>query len=187
VEHPDVMRIVTVCTHNRTRSVMTMALIQAGLDERLGPGRADVRSLGFGPESLPPIPDAVDAMRRRGLDVSGHRSRRVTAERLDDVDLVLASERQHVVGVAGMVPELFSRTFTLPEFVGLVADDSGDRAEPLSEWLDSLSQGRDPGDYLRTPIPELADPTGLSRRRFRAATDRIEAQCVTVVDSLAPS
>jgi protein-tyrosine-phosphatase len=78
VVDPDVLKILTVCTHNRTRSVMSIAMLQAGFDQRLGSGRAVERSLGFGPKDVPAISVAVDAMQRRGLDVPGHRSRWVT-------------------------------------------------------------------------------------------------------------
>lgn len=72
------LTILTVCSHNRTRSVMTMAMLQRNLDGLLGAGAVVVRSLGFGPDDMPSIPDAVAAMARRGLDTSGHRSRQVT-------------------------------------------------------------------------------------------------------------
>ena len=35
---------------------MSMAMLQAGFDERVGAGRAEVRSLGFGPEGIPAFP-----------------------------------------------------------------------------------------------------------------------------------
>jgi protein-tyrosine-phosphatase len=137
----DFIKILTVCTHNRTRSVMSMAMLQAGLDDRLGPGKAMVRSLGFGPEGLPAISDAVDAMKRRGLDVSGHRSRQVTATNAEAADLILTAEKDHVIKIGAAAPEVFRRTFTLPEFCDLAsvvpAGPGG-----LSEWARELSHGR---------------------------------------------
>jgi len=184
---PEPLQVLTVCTHNRTRSVMSMALLQAGFDRRLGPGRVVVESLGFGPEGYPAIESAIDAMRRRGLDVSAHRSRRVTAERVDTADLILASERQHVVKLAAESPTASRRSFTLPEFTGLLASDPPVHGRPLAEWATDLSEPRRPVDYLRGQVPEVVDPTGWSKRRFEKATSQVEALCDEVVDGLSPS
>lgn len=181
------MQILTVCTHNRTRSVMSMAMLQGGFDRRLGVGRVVVGSLGFGPEGLPAIDAAVEAMARRGLDISGHRSRRVTADRIEPADLILASEREHVIKVFAESPDAFRRSFTLPEFCGLVAAApvAGDRS--LAEWAAELSLSRRATDYLGNRVPEVADPTGSSRRRFERATARIEVMCTEIVDRLSPA
>lgn len=181
----DVLKILTVCTHNRTRSVMSMAMLQSQLDQRLGRGRALVRSLGFGPEGLPAIADAVDAMARRGLDVSEHRSRQVTAGRVDQADLVLTSEKDHVIGIAAESPDAARRSFTLPEFVALATGAPARPDRSLQEWASELSADRSPADYLTTPVEEVADPTGSSRKRFEAATAEIEVLCQRVVDLLA--
>jgi protein-tyrosine phosphatase len=181
----EVFRVITVCTHNRTRSVMSMAMIQAGLDSRLGEGWAVVESLGIGPDGRPPITEAVGAMRRRGLDVAGHRSRRLTAERLAGADLVLVSEKRHVASVAGPAPELFAATFTLPEFCELSDVCKRSRGTTLTAWLGQLGAGRNAAAYLRADIPEVVDPTGLSRRRFEAATLGIETMCAAAVEALA--
>jgi protein-tyrosine phosphatase len=183
----DVSTILTVCSHNRTRSVMSMALLQAGFDRRLGSGRVTVRSLGFGPEGLPPISCAVEAMRRRGLDVTGHRSRSVTATRVQSADLILASEKDHVVKIAAISPAAYRRTFTLPEFCERIPSDPLANGRAFAEWMTDLSTGRRAGDYLHSAVPEVADPTGQPQRRFEAATVGIEELCAAVVDVLSLS
>ena len=183
----DVLKILTVCSHNRTRSVMSMAMLQAGFDQRLGPGRAVVRSLGFGPEGIAAFSDAVDAMRRRGLDVTEHRSLMVTAERVASADLILASEKDHVIKIASVSPTASRRTFTLPEFCDRIASDPLADGRTLAAWMTDLSEGRSAGEYLRSEVPEVADPTGSSRRKFEAATVGIEELCATVVDGLSRS
>jgi protein-tyrosine-phosphatase len=179
------VRIATVCTHNRTRSVMAMALLQAGLDARLGAGWAEVESFGFGPEGIAAIPDAVAAMKARGLDVSAHRSRQVTAERLGGVDLVLTAEKDHVVRIVGTSSELWARTFTLPEFLERAAGDPDPDGRSLEDWVVALSSGRTTGEYLRTSVPEVWDPTGSSSRRFAAAVEEIATACDGVVTAIA--
>ncbi len=183
----DVLKILTVCSHNRTRSVMSMAMLQDGFDRRLGPGRVMVRSLGFGPEGIASIPDAVDAMKRRGLDVTAHRSRQVTAQRVDAADLILTSEKDHVIKIAAASPAAYRRTFTLPEFCERIPSDPLADGRTLAEWMTDLSEGRRAGEYLRSAVPEVDDPTGSAPRQFEAATVGIEAMCATVVDVLSRS
>lgn len=183
----DVLKILTVCTHNRTRSVMSMAMLQDGLDRRLGAGRAVVRSLGFGPEDERAIDDAVDAMRRRSLDVTEHRSRKVSALRVDPADLILTAERDHVVKIASESQAAYRRSFTLPEFLQRVASDPVADGRSISTWANDLSAGRLASDYLQSDDLDVFDPTGSSRRRFARSVDEISAMCDQVVELLARS
>jgi protein-tyrosine phosphatase len=170
------LRILSVCTHNRTRSVMMAALLESFLRERLGADRVQVRSGGFGPEGLPAIADAVEAMRRRGLDVSGHRSRPVTVDDLTDVDVVLTAERNHVVRVAALSPQVFGRAMTLPEFLDRAHAGERDVDDP-SGWIPLLTADRTASAYLSSATPEIVDPTGSASRAFDAAVERLEQQC----------
>ena len=170
------LRILTVCSHNRTRSVMMAALFESMLTERLG--RVIVRSSGFGPEGIPAIDDAVAAMKRRGLDVSQHRSGPTTLALVDGADVIITAERDHVVKIAALSPSAFARAMTLPELlaraadVPLAPDGAGVRA-----WAESLTAARTAGAYLREPVAEVADPTGSMPRAFEAAVVGIERQC----------
>ncbi len=183
----DPLKILTICTHNRTRSVMTMALLQDGFDRLVGDGAVIVRSLGFGPEGEAAIADAVDSMGRRGIDISHHRSRQVTEARVRPADLVLTAEREHVVRIAALAPDVFDRSFTLPEFCGRVARDPSAGPRPVREWLESLSAGRSSEVYLTDGVDEIADPTGSPRRQFEAAVHSIQQMCATVVEIVSRS
>lgn len=172
------LRVLTVCSHNRTRSVMMAALLESLLGEQLGGGAVQVMSSGFGPVDLPPIPDAVDAMHRRGLDVAAHLSTTTTADLLDGADLVLTAERDHVVRIAALSRNAFARTMTLPEFLSSAASsDSGHGHGDVRSWVHSLTVHRTPVEYLRGSIGEVADPTGLPSRAFESAVAVIEQQC----------
>ncbi|MGB0114705.1 MAG: hypothetical protein WBP59_15915 [Ilumatobacteraceae bacterium] len=178
--------MLTVCSHNRTRSVMMAAMIESMLTDRLGAGSTLVRSSGFGPEGIPAIDDAVDAMRRRGLDVSAHRSRSTTAALVDGADVIITAERAHVVKIAALSPSAFTRAMTLPEFLDRVADAPlGQTPTSVRDWVASLTDDRTAGAYLREPVPEVADPTGTMPRAFEAAVVAIERQCTSVSDTLA--
>lgn len=163
---------------------MMAALLESKLAARLGPDAARLRSSGFGPVDVGPIDDAVDAMRRRGLDVSGHLSAATTASLVDGADLILTAERDHVVKIAAMSSDAFRRAMTLPEFLAAAAQEGVVDAPDLRPWVESLTAQRTAGEYLRDPIPEVADPTGSMPRAFEAAVVAIERQCDEVVARL---
>jgi protein-tyrosine phosphatase len=164
---------------------MMAALLESKLAARLGPDAARLRSSGFGPVDVGPIEDAVDAMRRRGLDVSGHLSAATTASLVDGADLILTAERDHVVKIAALSSDAFRRAMTLPEFLAAAAREGVvDEAPDLRTWVESLTAQRTAGEYLRDPIPEVADPTGSMPRAFETAVVVIERQCDEVVARL---
>jgi protein-tyrosine phosphatase len=164
---------------------MMAAMLESMLGERLGTGRVVMTSAGFGPIGIPAIEDAVDAMRRRQLDVAGHRSQQVTADLLGEVDVVLTAEREHVVKIAALSPSRFRVTMTLPEFLQRAVTDPFGAGDVLSGWLTGLTAERTAGQYLRDDINEIADPTGSSPRVFEAAVVTLEQQCVEASGLLA--
>ena len=165
---------------------MMAAMLEAMLTERLGEGAVQVRSSGFGPVDLPAIDDAIDAMRRRGLDVSAHRSSATTASLVDGADLILTAERDHVVKIAALSPDAFRRAMTLPEFLAAAARHEGPAGLDVRSWVRSLTEDRTAGEYLRAGVPEVADPTGSMPRAFGAAVAALEQQCREVTSHVAP-
>lgn len=172
------VKVLTVCTHNRTRSVMMAAMLEAMLGDRLGPRGVIVRSSGFGPVGIPAIDDAVDAMDRRGLDVSTHRSNETTQRLVDGADVILTAERDHVVKIAALSPAAFRRAMTLPEFLQRAPSaELPDGGQTAWTWAEALTADRVAREYLRADVPEIADPTGSARRAFEAAVVALEQQC----------
>lgn len=181
------MKILTVCSHNRTRSVMTMAMLQRNLDDRLGAGAAVVRSLGFGPEDMPSIPDAIAAMARRGLDTSAHRSRQVTEDNIELADLVLTSECDHVIKIAAISPSAYRRSMTMPEFLERAALHEPPAGGELKDWVTELTADRTAREYINGGVDEIFDPTGSSPRAFEKSVLEMERMCelaTTIIASL---
>jgi protein-tyrosine-phosphatase len=164
---------------------MMAALLGSMLGDRLGDHAVQTRSSGFGPAGLPAIDDAVHAMRRRGLDVSAHRSAATTVSLVDGADLILTAERDHVVKIATLSPGAFRRAMTLPEFLDLAGAGRDDVGVDVRSWVESLTARRTAGRYLREPIPEVADPTGSIPRAFESAVVALEQQCREATDLLA--
>ncbi len=61
-------RVLILCTGNSARSQMAEGLLR-----ELGEGKFDAESAGVAPSSV--RPEAVEAMREIGIDISGHRSK----------------------------------------------------------------------------------------------------------------
>ena len=83
------------------------------------------------------MPEAIDALRESGIDISGHVARRLDPSLIRGADLVLAMAGEHRDAVVRHAPEARGRTFTLKEFVHLLdhlpdgmgpsSADTGDR------------------------------------------------------------
>ena len=63
-------RVLILCTGNSARSQMAEGLLR-----ELGEGKFEVESAGVAPSSV--RPEAVEAMREIGIDISGHHSKSV--------------------------------------------------------------------------------------------------------------
>ena len=97
-------------------------------------------------------------MAARGLDITGHRSRRITPDLLAGPDLIVGMAREHVREAVVLRPELYARTFTLKELVRRGSEVGRPaRREPIDDWL-------------RVPTRAAARPTAhgiVARRRRR--------------------
>lgn len=169
-------KIVTMCTHNRTRSVLAAALLADHL-WRAGV-TAEVFSAGQRDAGLPATPETVRLLAKRGLDASRHRSRTVDASLVEEADLILTAEPQHVVSVAGRWQTAFDKTFVLPELLRLAQPVGPLAGRDLVTWLAEVGTGRPTGAaYLTAEIDGIADPTGQSAKVWRASFDEIDAMC----------
>jgi protein-tyrosine phosphatase len=170
------LRILTVCTHNRTRSVVMAALLEHHLvTGELG---ASVTSAGFRDEGLPATTETVRLLAQRGLDVNSHQSRRVTPELIDAADLVVTAEREHVLKVAVARRDAFARTFTLPELLRWSSVVGPRRAAEWSEWLGDLALERPRARaYLAADIGEIEDPTGRALNVWERTIQEVDAMC----------
>jgi protein-tyrosine-phosphatase len=167
-----VIRVLTVCTHNRTRSVLTGAMLGQHL-RRLG-ARVDIRTAGFGDPGLPPTDQTARHLAELGVTGDEQRSRRLGDDDVRWADLVVTAERLHVVEIASRWPDAFGKSFTLREVVQL-ATSAGPVDGDVGSWIRELGTGRSPVTYLDgLADDDLADPTGGSPADWRAAITTID-------------
>jgi protein-tyrosine phosphatase len=139
-------------------------MAEALLERRLaGLGSAvSVRSAGLLGDGAPPHPEVVTVMASYGLDVAGHRSRRVTPDDLERADLTIAMAREHLRHAVVAVPAVWPSAFTLRELVRRGAE-AGHRSpdESLADWLGRVHEGRQRTALLGDCLDDdVADPIG---------------------------
>lgn len=166
---------------------MAAGLFRQRLTQRGVPAR--VMSAGLLFDGREASRHGVSAMARRGIDIGGHRSQTLSPELVAGADLVVGMERHHVREVAVTDPDAFARTFTLPELARR-ARQLGPRHgdEDTADWVRRAGAGRRASDMLTAdPADEVADPYGLSPRRYEATAVELEDLVTTVVDNLFPA
>ncbi|MBN2288430.1 MAG: low molecular weight protein arginine phosphatase [Candidatus Glassbacteria bacterium] len=90
------IHILIVCTGNTCRSPMAKAILEKLLKEKklkikVAVNSAGIISLGGSPASR----TAVEVCRENGVDLSGHQSKRLTENLIQDADLIIVMEQMH--------------------------------------------------------------------------------------------
>jgi protein-tyrosine-phosphatase len=164
-------------------------MIESLLDEHVRSGRlnAVIRSAGFdatGGDA--PTDTAVRLLQARDIDVSGYQSHILGTTGVTGADLIVTSEQQQVVSVAGRWPEAYRYTFTLPELVEIGERVGARRPRTYADWLAAVhAQRPEPIDYLDTTVGEIVDPTGRSPATWSACFKQIDDLTSRLTDLLA--
>ena len=144
---PSIHKALLVCVGNICRSPMATAL----LAERLAswPAPPVVESAGVAAVSgAAADPIAIDLLSRRGMDISGHRARQLTAELASHFDLILVMEDRQQRAVERIFPPARGRVHRLGRFGDFdIPDPYGKPRAAFESSLALIERGID--DFVR--------------------------------------
>ena len=122
---------------------------------------------------------AIAVMAERGLDLSAHRSRRLSEYLVDESDLIVVMARNHGWAVEARSEAKAAATF-LPAELSRLADQIGNlNGADAQGWVGRLHARRDTQANARLfgrAADEIPDPIGESLHYFRQIADRLERE-----------
>ena len=145
--HSPVKKVLVVCTGNICRSPMAAGWLNrhfAGTD-----WVAESAGVACG-DGSPASPEAIEAMGEIGIDITPHRSRKLTRLFVDEAAMILAMTEGHRREIVRRFPEAEKKTFLVHEF-GL--GGARDVADPFGLPVTAYRHTRDElilalGDFL---------------------------------------
>jgi protein-tyrosine phosphatase len=145
------------------------------LDAPFAEEKVTVLSAGLLDSGRPVTREVVATLAPYGVDMTSHRSTRLTPAAVEQADLIIGMERRHGREAVLLVPTALPRTFTLKELVRR-GEQAGPRhpGQTLAAWLERVADGRERTDLVgRSAEDDVDDPLGGSLADYRATATEI--------------
>ncbi|NLW55866.1 MAG: low molecular weight protein arginine phosphatase [Firmicutes bacterium] len=169
-------KILLVCTGNTCRSPMAAALLRKILEKRgkVSP-ELQIASAGlYADPGAPASPEAVEAMREYGVDLTTHRARGIERAELLAAELILTMTAGHKEQLVADYPEIKDKVYVLREFIAEKRREKGE--EGLG---DGLAAGHDRIGF------DLPDPFGHNLEVYRCCAAVLAEELEALVQILA--
>lgn len=137
-------KILFVCSGNTCRSPMAEALFSKLAEEDQAINALDFEVLSAGlytRDGLPASPEAIAAMKWKGIDLSKHKTQQVYPDLLRDADIILVMTESHRQVLLERFPDQLEKVFTIGEFAGYdneIADPFGRNQDVYMETAQQL-------------------------------------------------
>jgi len=168
------VRVLFVCTGNICRSPMAEAMLRNlaeadGLEDKVYAESAGVSAF----DGDAATSQSIDVMKRRDVDLTPHRSRRLTRTMLDEADIVVCMTENHRYSIESVTTAGSEKTFLLKEL--------GEAARKLytAELNELLAEARIIRDSHHGNISgeyEVGDPYGGSHGEYDVTAQALEVQ-----------
>lgn len=173
-------KVFFICTGNLCRSPMAEGLMRHLLEER-GCSDVTVSSVGtWAYDGSPATPDALETVRKSGVDLAGHRSRSIAMDELLAADVIVAMTSVHVRELASLAPEVIDRIVLmkeLPEIDPLPVPDDAD----TEQKVDALLRGERPA---RRRSLDVDDPMGLPASAYERCARELREGIDVLVETI---
>jgi protein-tyrosine-phosphatase len=134
-------KILFVCTGNTCRSPMAEGLLKKAAKDNELP--VEVQSAGLAAfAGVPPAPEAVEACREKGVDISSHQTQPLSKTLVMESDLILTMTDKHKEMILKKMPALLDKVSLFSEFAGAgtedIEDPVGQTVEIYRKVLDQM-------------------------------------------------
>lgn len=145
-------KILFVCTGNTCRSPMAEGLLKKMADEAGLP--VEVQSAGLAAfAGVPAAPEAVEACKEKGVDISSHQSQPLGKTLVMESELIITMTGKHKDMILKKMPALQDKVVLFSEFAEAGAEDVEDPVgQPLEVYRKVLEQM---GGYLKKSIEKI--------------------------------